>query len=74
MLFTVILEFDGVNSVSQFYASGADAAFRKWVHDPGDPNRHALTTSQAQAVAEALAANRELCSAVNEALAIEIPS
>ncbi len=53
MLFTIILEFDGVNSVSQITASDEQTAFRGWLdklrlrHDLG------LSTAQASELLEA---------------------
>lgn len=70
MLFTFILEFDGVNSVSQFSASDVDAAFHKWVQGLGEPYKYALAEDQAKKVAKALAGRRQLHRAVNASLAI----
>ena len=71
MLFTIILEFDGVNSVSQFSAPSAAAAFQKWVQGLDKPSNYALTSIQAQSVADALAAHSQLQRDVNEALGVD---
>jgi len=60
MLFTIILEFAGTNSVSQFSASGPNAAFQKWVQGLESPNNYALTSQQGRAVTKSLTAKREL--------------
>ena len=60
MLFTIVLEFDGVNSVSQFSAATADSAFRKWVRRLDRRYEYGLTVDQARDLAQALASNHEL--------------
>ena len=71
MLFTIILEFEGTNSVSQFSASGPNAAFRKWVQGLENPKNYALTPQQARAVTKALADRGELQRRVNDVLATD---
>ncbi|HTC31918.1 MAG TPA: hypothetical protein VK724_01025 [Bryobacteraceae bacterium] len=68
MLFTIILEFEGTNSVSQFSAAGPSAAYQKWLKGLENPNKYGLTPQQGRAVIKALAANRALHRQVNEAL------
>jgi hypothetical protein len=60
LLFTIILEFEGTNSVSQHSASSPDAAFRKWARGLDTPIEYALTKDQAREVAEALSERETL--------------
>jgi hypothetical protein len=41
-LFTIILEFDGVNSVSQVHATSPDEALQKWSERIGVPGEYGL--------------------------------
>jgi hypothetical protein len=68
MLFTIILEFEETNSVSQFSASGPNAALQKWVQGLENPKNYGLMPQQGRAVTKALAAERALRRDVNEAL------
>jgi len=69
MLFTILLEFEGINSVSQFSASDPDAAVRLWVHGLSKPMSYGF--HQAETVAKALEAHGRQHRAVNEALGID---
>lgn len=57
--------------MSQLSASTGVAAYRKWVQGLDKPGNYALTSQQAQSVADALAAASQLQSEVNDALAID---
>lgn len=52
MLFTVILEFEGLNSVSQIDAADPDAAFRRWTEGLARPLGYGLDPKQAAALAK----------------------
>ena len=54
MLFTIILEFEGTTSVSQFSARSVGAAYRQWHHGLKDPRRYGLEANQAERLASAL--------------------
>jgi hypothetical protein len=54
ILFTVILDFDGTNSVSQFYELGPEQAFQKWRQNLNDPVKYDLKPDRARVLAEAL--------------------
>lgn len=54
VLFTVILDFDGVNSVSQFYGLGPEQALREWQHNLNSPGEYGLKPDQARVLAKAL--------------------
>jgi hypothetical protein len=71
ILFTMILEFDGTNSVSQFLARDADAAYQKWLRGLSYRNRYGLDEKQAHNVAKALKENRDLHRNVNDALGVD---
>lgn len=58
MLFTVILEFGGLTSVSQFIATNPDTALLRWEDGLSDPLTYGLRPEQAQAVARVLVAQR----------------
>jgi hypothetical protein len=70
MLFTVILEFEGTNSVAQFAASGPSDAFLKWIEGLEKPGGYGLNKHQVKTLTEAIAATRKLNRDVNEALGI----
>lgn len=53
-LFTVILDFDGTNSVSQFSESGPEQAFEKWWKNLDNPVNYGLKPDPARALAAAL--------------------
>ncbi len=55
MLFTVILEFEGTNSVSQFTATDANEAFMEWMGGLNEPARYGLTRAQGIEIASTLA-------------------
>lgn len=46
-LFTIILEFDGVNSVSQVQATSPDEALQKWEERIGAPGEYGLKNDDA---------------------------
>ena len=54
VLFTVILDFDGVNSVSQYSELNPMQALRKWQHNLNNPVRYGLKPNQAKVLAKAL--------------------
>ncbi len=54
MLFTIILEFEGTTSVSQFAASSVDEAYRSWFQELKDAGRYGLNQLQAERLAAAL--------------------
>ena len=54
MLFTIILEFEGTTSVSQFAGPSVDAAYRAWFEGLKDPGRYGLDPTQAERLAAAL--------------------
>jgi len=71
MLYTVILEFDGLSSVSQFRASGPEGTLRRWAAGLQTLNKYGLSKPQAKSVARAIAVARQLHSAVNDALGVD---
>ncbi len=54
MLFTIILEFEGTTSVSQFRARNVGEAYRCWYQELKAPNRYGLDANQAERLASAL--------------------
>ncbi len=58
MLFTVILEFDGVTSVSQVDHRNVRGAFEEWTENLRYPEKLGLTTQQGRALAEAFDVDR----------------
>lgn len=54
MLFTIILEFEGTTSVSQFAGPSVDVAYRDWFEGLKDPGRYGLNPKQAERLAAAL--------------------
>ncbi len=57
-LFTVILEFEGTTSVSQFSAVDPEQAFQKWQERLDNPVEVGLRPDRARALAEALQESR----------------
>jgi hypothetical protein len=53
MLFTLLLEFDGVNSVSQLEASSESAALLDWIRQLEHPERFGLDEKQGVALRRA---------------------
>ncbi len=45
-LFTVLMEFEGTTSPSQFTARDVEQAFKKWLKGLHKPNRYGLTERQ----------------------------
>jgi hypothetical protein len=60
-LFTVIMEFDGTTSVSQFAAQGITEALRLWIAGLSQSNAYGLSGSSARQLAMAFAEDRERC-------------
>jgi hypothetical protein len=54
VLFTVLLDFEGVNSISQFSALDPMQALRKWQRNLNNPVRYGLKPNQAKVLAKAL--------------------
>jgi hypothetical protein len=54
MLFTIILEFEGTTSVSQFSARNVGEAYRSWFQGLKDLSRYGLDANQAERLASAL--------------------
>jgi hypothetical protein len=54
MLFTMILEFEGTTSVSQFSGRNVGEAYRSWFQGLKDPSRFGLGADQAERLASAL--------------------
>ena len=54
MLFTIILEFEGTTSVSQFSGRSVDEAYRGWFQGLKDAGRYGLNPEQAERLAAAL--------------------
>jgi hypothetical protein len=50
-LFTVVMEFEGTTSVSQFKATNAEDALRLWLKGLRRADRHGLTAKQASRLA-----------------------
>lgn len=54
MLFTIILEFEGTTSVSQFSGRNVGEAYRSWFKGLKDPSRFGLGADQAEGLTLAL--------------------
>lgn len=56
MLFTIVLEFEGTTSVSQFSGRNVAEAYRRWFQGLDDPGRYGLDSNQVQRLTSALSA------------------
>jgi hypothetical protein len=54
MLFTIILEFEGTTSVSQFSARDVGEVYRSWFQGLKNPSRYGLDANQSERLASAL--------------------
>ena len=54
MLFSIVLEFEGTSSVSQYYGRNVSEAYRKWFQGLSDPGRYGLDRNQAKRLAAEL--------------------
>ena len=54
MFFTIILEFEGTTTVSQFSARNVGEAYRSWFQGLKAPGRYGLDANQAERLASAL--------------------
>jgi hypothetical protein len=68
MLYTIILDFEGTNSVSQISAADPEAAIGDWVSGLNRPSNYGLPKEQAETVAEGLETRRRLRHAGSEAM------
>ncbi len=59
-LFTVVMEFDGTNSVSQFVASDAEMALSLWLKGLTKAWAYGLSRASAEKLRKALLHSREL--------------
>jgi hypothetical protein len=59
-LFTVVMEFDGATSVSQFLAPDVDLALRSWLRTLTKSDRYGLSPASADALRKALLDSQEL--------------